>query len=436
MWHLTPAGARRPVREMTMVARRNTGVSLLELLVIVLAVALAVSAQPARADGRFCTTAATLSFGNRLVGTNSSMSATISNCGSQAWAFTDVSVDPVTGAAFHLNTSCAPGMTLAPGESCDATVVFAPLSTGQTSGGLWLRNTTADSEELLDFYGRGIDAQAGTATLTFAPAVAAFGPEPVGAQSPPLTVELRNQGPATLTLAAIVLNGPQVYDFFGFVDTCGTGTSIAAGKSCHMSLYFRPQAAGARLANLVIDSPQLSSLAILQISGTGTTNPPPAIATVIEFYNAALDHYFISSLQPDIQALDSQVIPGWARTGLSFNAYPTAVAGASPVCRFYIPPAEGDSHFFSASPGECAQVAQAYPMFKLESPDAMYIDLPDPATGACPAGTVPVYRVWNARADTNHRYLTDRTLRDQMVASGGYVAEGYGPDKVIMCAPQ
>jgi hypothetical protein len=34
-------------------------------------------------------------------------------------------------------------------------------------------------------------------------------------------------------------------------------------------LDFRPQAPGTRLANLVIDSPQLASLAIMQISGTG-----------------------------------------------------------------------------------------------------------------------------------------------------------------------
>ena len=404
-------------------------------LAVILAVAGGMLAQPASADGRFCTDAVTFSFGNRLVGTSSSMTATISNCGDQAWTVTDVSVDPVTGPAFHVNTSCATGMTIAPGASCNATVVFAPVVSGETSGGLWLRNTTADSEELLTFYGRGVDAQAGTATLSFAPAAAAFGPEPVGMQSPPLTVELHNQGPAALTLTAIVLNGPQVYDFLGLLDTCATGKSIPAGKSCSMSLYFQPQATGTRLANLVIDSPQLSSLAILQVSGIGTISPP-ATTTVIEFYNATLDHYFISSLQPDIQALDSQAIPGWVRTGLSFNAYPAAVAGASPVCRFYIPPAEGNSHFFSASPLECAEVMQGYPMFELESPNAMYLDLPDPVTGACPAGTIPVYRVWNDRVDTNHRYLTDRARRDQMVASQGYVAEGYGPDTVIMCAPQ
>jgi hypothetical protein len=149
---------------------------------------------------------------------------------------------------------------------------------------------------------------------------------------------------------------------------------------------------------------------------------------------ASQDHYFISSLQPDINALDSGHFPGWARTGLTFKAYPAATANASPVCRFYIPPADGDSHFYSASPVECTAVQARFPAFILESPNVMYIDLPDPTTGACPAGDVPVYRVGDNRTDTNHRYTTDLAIRAQMITKG-WVAEGYGPNQVIMCAP-
>ena len=58
--------------------------------------------------------------------------------------------------------------------------------------------------------------------------------------------------------------------------------------------------------------------------------------------------------------------------------------------------------------------------------------VPDAGTGEC-SDPVKVYRVWNRRPDTNHRYTTDRALRDRMVARG-YVAEGYGPDAVAMCA--
>jgi len=57
---------------------------------------------------------------------------------------------------------------------------------------------------------------------------------------------------------------------------------------------------------------------------------------------------------------------------------------------------------------------------------------PDLETGQCPQSMVPVYRLWNNRADSNHRYTSDRSTRDEMVAKG-YLAEGYGPDAVIMC---
>jgi hypothetical protein len=45
-----------------------------------------------------------------------------------------------------------------------------------------------------------------------------------------------------------------------------------------------------------------------------------------------------------------------------------------------------------------------------------------------------VYRLWNARFDSNHRYTTDGGERDRLL-SRGYVGEGYGPDAVAMCAP-
>jgi streptogramin lyase len=162
--------------------------------------------------------------------------------------------------------------------------------------------------------------------------------------------------------------------------------------------------------------------------------PAPPPVAVVEYYNATLDHYFVSALAADIAALDSGALKGWTRTGLAFNAYPAPAPGANPVCRFYLPPANGDSHFYSASPAECAEVEARFPSFVFEAPDVMYIALPDPDSGECPPGTAPVYRLWNQRADSNHRYTADAAVKAAMIARG-YVAEGYGPDATIMCAP-
>jgi len=174
-----------------------------------------------------------------------------------------------------------------------------------------------------------------------------------------------------------------------------------------------------------------------------TTSAPDTAITAVEFYNPALDHYFASALAPDIDALDSGRIPGWYRTGQTFRVYATlaaAGAGGSPVCRFYIPPQHGDSHFLSASPAECSTIAQKigtdpnYSGYILESSSVFFVALPDTTTGACPAGTIALYRLWNQRADSNHRYTTDPAIEAQMIAMG-YVAEGYGPDAVAMCVP-
>ncbi len=156
--------------------------------------------------------------------------------------------------------------------------------------------------------------------------------------------------------------------------------------------------------------------------------------SIVEYYHAGFDHYFITWMPGEIAKLDAGTeIRGWARTGYSFKTYTTAQAGTSPVCRYYIPPGLGDSHFFGRGTVECNETGQKNPSFVLEDPSFMQMFLP--AAGVCPANTTQVYRVFSNRPDANHRYMTDRAVRDQMVAKG-WLAEGDGPDLVVMCAPQ
>jgi len=163
---------------------------------------------------------------------------------------------------------------------------------------------------------------------------------------------------------------------------------------------------------------------------------------VVEYYHQALDHYFITASASDISLLDGGAFPGWLRTGQTFHAYPTqSIASLSPVCRFFIPPQHGDSHFFSAANADCAFLLMAaanpasYPNFSgytEEYAAAFYVALPD-ATGACPAGTVPVFRLWNQRVDSNHRYTTSAAIVAQMQARN-YALEGAAPNFASMCA--
>jgi hypothetical protein len=165
-----------------------------------------------------------------------------------------------------------------------------------------------------------------------------------------------------------------------------------------------------------------------------------AVVDAIEYYNAPRDHYFVTSLADEISALDAGVFAGWQRTGLSFKVYDAGsiAFGADAVCRFYGLPSAGlDSHFYTASSLECSEVQQNFAgAWMLESNNVFEVLLPDLTTGQCPVGSIPIYRAWNARFDSNHRYTTDPAVQLSMIAKG-YIAEGYGPPSmpVAMCSP-
>jgi len=158
--------------------------------------------------------------------------------------------------------------------------------------------------------------------------------------------------------------------------------------------------------------------------------------TAVEFHHAGLDHYFLSADVGEIDALDRGAFAGWQRTGQSFEVLRSDMGpeGYIPVCRYYGRPERGlDSHFYSALEDECLGLGSRYDgAWVLERRDAFYAAPADASTGACPGDTRPVYRLWNARFDSNHRYTTSPAIKAQMIERG-YVPEGYGPDKVAFC---
>lgn len=167
---------------------------------------------------------------------------------------------------------------------------------------------------------------------------------------------------------------------------------------------------------------------------SGSVSPGAPVALAVEYYHAGFDHYFVTHIANEIVLLDAGVvIRGWVRTGQSFSVYAVAGAGTSPVCRFYIPPTKGDSHFYGRGTAECDATGVNNPTFVNEDPQFFHMKLP--AGGVCPAGTIPLYRVFSNRLDANHRYMVDRAIRDMMSMQHHWLAEGDGPDLVVMCGP-
>ena len=163
------------------------------------------------------------------------------------------------------------------------------------------------------------------------------------------------------------------------------------------------------------------------------TPAPVVFVDVIEYYDTVGRRHFMTADAREIADLDASPTR-WVRTGGGFKAYALYESDnrAEAVCRYER--AGGtvrDGYMLSATYRECAALA-ANGAWRYDS-RAFDIVHPDTLSGACPAGTRAVYRVWDLGSG-DHRWTTDAVLRASLVAHG-WVSEGYGSLGVAMCAP-
>ncbi|MBK9115208.1 MAG: choice-of-anchor D domain-containing protein [Betaproteobacteria bacterium] len=366
-----------------------------------------------------------VTFAAQAVGTTSApQGATLTNVGGAP--VTVASVVSSNAAEFPVTSACA---TVAAGATCELSLTFSPAAAGARSATITVTSNGTGSPQTLAVSGTGAAGPA-PGQLALAAEVN-FGGVQIGTTTAPAPVAVTNVGGTAVAVASVGSSNPS--EFAVASSTCG---SVAAGASCEFALTFAPAAQGAREATITVVSNGTGSPQSLLATGTGVTGPPPPppTADAIEYYHAEWDHYFVTSIADEISKLDAGVFKGWARTGLKFKTYALNTAGSVNVCRFFST-SFGllSSHFYTPFAGECA-IVKANPDWQFEG-DVFGIPIPD-ANGACPAGTVPVYRLYNngQGGAPNHRYTTDPDVRAQMIARG-WIPEGYGPLGVIMCAP-
>jgi len=178
-------------------------------------------------------------------------------------------------------------------------------------------------------------------------------------------------------------------------------------------------------------------------AGIALASTPPAGAgpagtiAIVEYYDAARDHYFITGDALEIANLDNDPSHKYLRTGFVFYAYAgpfSSPYGSAPVCRFYAGNPLIDSYFFSASAAECGYVsAYAASTWTEQSFAAFYVPVADGA-GNCPGGTIPVYRFDDNRQDFNQRHTIDPSVKRAML-NRAWVPDGAGPRGVAFCSP-
>jgi Repeat of unknown function (DUF5648) len=160
--------------------------------------------------------------------------------------------------------------------------------------------------------------------------------------------------------------------------------------------------------------------------------PTVETVTVVEFYNASLDAYFISARPTEQAALDA--VPAFSRTGTRFvaNAAADATSAQTRVCRFYISLASPfvSSHFYGAELTDCALIQSNLPPgFSFEGFD-FAINVPD-LNGVCPAASrQPIYRAFRSAANgvtPNHRYTASLSEYNTLLS------RGWTPEGVAYC---
>lgn len=232
----------------------------------------------------------------------------------------------------------------------------------------------------------------------------------------------------------------------GFTYAWGVGTSMAAPQAAgiaSLALAVNPNLSGSEIYVLL----QLASKPFSagnycttnEVCGTGIADASKSVMLantlkdyrlVYEFYNANLNHYFLTGSKEEAAMITrGGVGPGWANAGNYFYAWSGPEEGALPVCRFYTQGA--NSHFYTASSKDCAFLRSLNPENVL-APDqwtyegiAFYARLPTP-NGVCPPDSVAIYRLYNNRwrvNDSNHRFVRSLRERNAMIARG-WVDEG------------
>lgn len=210
-----------------------------------------------------------VAFGTQTVGAApATQQVTLSNRGNVALALTSIAV---SGASAITISGGNCGSTLDVGASCSVPLSFAPVAAGDVSATLLVRSNAADLAVAV--------TASGTAAAVARPVLSdngpvAFADTAVGQQSVAHRNTLTNSGTAALKIASLVLGGSHPGDFT-LAGNCAANSTLSPGGACSIDALFKPTAAGARSADLVLLTDGGVQLAV-RLNGNASAVPSSA----------------------------------------------------------------------------------------------------------------------------------------------------------------
>jgi LEA14-like dessication related protein len=221
--------------------------------------------------------AASLSFGNMAVGSNSAIQW-VKLTNNQPTALTITSLGASSGYALDPTTSCPTSGTVGAYGYCMLAVTFKPVTPGLQSGTVAISTNAGNSPQSISLSGTGI------APTTLSATSLSFGNVAVNTTSAIQWVKLTNNQPTALTITSLVASSGYALDP---TTTCPTSGTVGAYGYCMLAVRFAPTALGAQLGSITISTNAGNSPQSVMLSGTGIADSTLS-STSLNFGNMAV----------------------------------------------------------------------------------------------------------------------------------------------------
>jgi hypothetical protein len=200
-----------------------------------------------------------INFGNQTVGqTSNAQAVTLINEGSAPLDITSITANGPFGETNNCGSTVPPS-----GGSCTINITFKPIFTSSVTNQIEISDSAAGSPHYITATGTGVTGGAGNLTIT--PSKLTFPSEPVGATSPPQTVQIINTSNAAVTVTAFNISGQFVQ-----TNNCGAVPAVLnAGASCSAVIYFAPTSGGAQTGTFSLTSNAAGSPSV-SLAGSGS----------------------------------------------------------------------------------------------------------------------------------------------------------------------
>jgi len=222
----------------------------------------------AGASGLLRVAPAEVAFGEVRLGAAAERRLTVSNAGRAPVLIRGFAASGGAARALAVAADgCPEDVPLAPGESCEVMVRFAPVEEGELEATLVIRHGGPGGVDEVSLRGTALPAPA--PRITLAPGALRFPDQAVGTRSAIATVTVANRGTARLTLGEPRVEGPDAADFQLVPGSCAGAGYLVPGSECTVGLRFTPSAPGNRQARLVVPHDAEGGRAAVALAGTG-----------------------------------------------------------------------------------------------------------------------------------------------------------------------